>query len=203
MTKVTGKKRRRRPGALFWVALLLFSSAILRMGIEAGPAIAREAQKEDGSLNETAGTKPQGAGTQTLSDSEIEGLLRELQNREAALIQRERQIADRMKALEIADTAIRNKMDELIEVEAALRDTLALADGASEEDLTRLTSVYEKMKPKDAAALFETMDPAFSAGFLARMRPDAAAGIMAKLSPQAAYSISAILAGRHALVPKE
>ena len=94
------------------------------------------------------------------------------------------------------------KMAELVEVEAALRETLSLADGASEADLSRLTSVYEQMKPKEAAALFETMDPAFSAGFMARMRPDAAAGILAKLSPQAAYSISAILAGRHALVPK-
>lgn len=203
MSRKAGKKATRRPGALFWVALLLLSSAILRMGLEVGPAIAREALNDEEEQVQPEVVEPFALKPQIPDAGDLEALLREIQNREAALSERERQIEDRMKALEVADTAIRKKMDELVEVEAALRETLVLADGASEEDLGRLTSVYEKMKPKDAAALFETMDPAFSAGFLARMRPDAAAGIMAKLSPQAAYSISAILAGRHALVPKE
>ena len=74
---------------------------------------------------------------------------------------------------------------------------------AVENDLAALTSVYENMKPKEAAPLFEAMDPVFAAGFLARMRPEVAAGIMAKLSPDAAYSISVILAGRNANVPRE
>ncbi len=199
-----GRKSRRRPGALFWVALLLFGSAVLRMGIDVGPAIAREAAKD----TELEAHLPETPNGQTPQDpipteSALQGLIREIQNRENILAERERQFQDKMKALKVAETAINQKMAELVEVEAALRETLVLADGASEADLSRLTSVYEQMKPKEAAALFETMDPAFSAGFMARMRPDAAAGILAKLSPQAAYSISAILAGRHALVPKE
>lgn len=108
-----------------------------------------------------------------------------------------------MKALDLADHAIEEKIAALETAERALSATLALADGASESDLGRLTSVYENMKPKDAAALFETMDPAFAAGFLARMRPETAAGIMAGLSPQVAYKISVILAGRNAAVPTE
>ena len=81
--------------------------------------------------------------------------------------------------------------------------TLALADGATEADVARLTTVYEQMKPKESAALFEEMDPTFAAGFLARMRPEAAAGIMAGLSPEAAYTISVVLAGRNGAVPTE
>ena len=83
-----------------------------------------------------------------------------------------------------------------------MRATLSLADEASEKDILRLTSVYENMKPKDAAILFEQMEPNFAAGFLGRMRPDIAAEILSGLSPEVAYSISVILAGRNANVPK-
>ena len=82
-------------------------------------------------------------------------------------------------------------------------DLLAVAEKAAEGDLSRLTSVYEAMKPKDAAALFEAMEPEFAAGFLGRMRPDAAAGIMTGLSPETAYMISVVLAGRNARAPTE
>ncbi|KIN65935.1 hypothetical protein Z945_982 [Sulfitobacter noctilucae] len=90
----------------------------------------------------------------------------------------------------------------LEEAEANLRRTLSLTDGAAEDDLARLTAVYENMKPKDAAALFATMEPDFAAGFLGRMRPDYAAAVMTGLPPDVAYSISVILAGRNANAPK-
>lgn len=199
-----GKSGKQRFGALFWVAFLLFGSAFLRLGIEVGPAIAREAaQTESHDASEIDPATAENAGANTPTVGELEQVLRALQARESALKAREIQIEDRMKALEIADAAIEEKMAALVEVEQALSETLALADGASEADLARLTSVYDKMKPKEAAALFEAMDPAFAAGFLARMRPDAAAAILAKVDPQAAYTISVILAGRNASVPKQ
>ena len=115
---------------------------------------------------------------------------------------REQQIAERLKALDLADRDVSEKLIRLAEVEERLRGTLALADSASEDDITQLVSVYEAMKPKDAALLFEEMIPEFAAGFLGRMRPEAAAGILAGLTPQTAYSLSVILAGRNASVPK-
>ena len=95
------------------------------------------------------------------------------------------------------------KLIALTQAEAALRDTIALADTAAESDLDRLTKVYENMKPKQAAALFEEMHPNFAAGFLGRMRPEAAAEIMAGLSPEAAHTFSVVMAGRNANVPTE
>ncbi|WP_293574021.1 hypothetical protein [Phaeobacter sp.] len=194
---------RGRSSALFMLALLLIGSAAVRLGLEAGPAIAREVaglQEEDG-----AKTPAEGAlrGQSMPSSAELQNMLAAFKEREATLAAREAEIEDRMKALEIADDAIEQKLVALEMAEEELRSTLALADGATEADLTRLTTVYEQMKPKESAALFEEMDPAFAAGFLARMRPDAAAGIMAGLSPQAAYTISVVLAGRNGSVPKE
>ena len=198
LRRKTGKPRF---GALFWVALLLLSSAVLRLGFEAGAAIARE-QVEPGTEMRDQELEAQNV-LPGPTEAELEKVLRVMQDREMALVTREKQIEDRMKALEIAEAAIEKKLAALVEAESALRDTVALADGASEQDLSRLTAVYDKMKPKEAAALFEAMDPTFAAGFLARMKPESAAGILSKVDPDAAYTISVILAGRNTLVPKE
>ncbi|OBY25859.1 MotE family protein [Leisingera sp. JC1] len=196
-------KRFRRSGTLMMLALLLMGSAVVRLGLEAGPAIAREVAslKEAGQEEATHNGQPQRDAMPT--SAELQTMLAAFQQREEVLAAREAEIEDRMKALEIADQAIDMKLAALEQAEENLRATLALADGATEADVSRLTTVYEQMKPKEASALFEEMDPAFAAGFLARMQPEAAAGIMAGLSPEAAYTISVVLAGRNGSVPKE
>ncbi len=195
-------KSKTRSGALFALAVLLLGSAVLRVGLEAGPAIAREVagMAKDEHIDEAHGAM---AKSQMPSSAEMEAMLKAFKQREEMLAKRETEIQDRMKALEIADRAIEQKLVALEQAEEKLRETVALADGATEEDVDRLTSVYEQMKPKESAALFEEMDPTFAAGFLARMRPEAAAGIMAGLTPEAAYTISVVLAGRNGSVPKE
>ena len=114
--------------------------------------------------------------------------------------QREREAETRLAAAELAEERARATLVELQAAERALRATIALADGAAEGDLARLTAVYENMKPQQAAPLFQQMTPGFAAGFLGRMRPDAAAAILSGLEPEAAYAISVILAGRNARV---
>lgn len=195
-------KAKAKSGALFALAFLLVGSAVMRIGLEAGPAIAREVA---GMGKETHEEDTHGAMAKSTapSSAEMETMLKAFKQREEVLAKRESEIQDRMKALEIADKAIEQKLAALEKAEEDLRATVALADGATEQDVDRLVSVYEQMKPKDSAALFEEMDPTFAAGFLARMRPEAAAGIMAGLSPEAAYTISVVLAGRNGAVPKE
>lgn len=203
MTKATKPKRPRRTrvGTLFMLSVLLLGSAALRLGFEAGPAIAREvASLPDAETNSSDDAKH---GESVPSSAELQHMLAAFQQREETLAAREAEIEDRMKAMEIADQAITQKLAALEAAEANLEATLSLADGATEADLTRLTAVYEQMKSKESAPLFEEMDPGFAAGFLARMKPEAAAGIMAGLSPQVAYTISVVLAGRNSSVPKE
>ncbi|SFT95402.1 MotE family protein [Sedimentitalea nanhaiensis] len=193
------KKAKVRGSALLVISILMISSAALRIGLQAGPAFARESAPEG--ANDASQTQPDASIAP--APAELQALLTAFQQREAILKSREQQIEDRMKALEIAEQAINERLAALQGAEQRLSATLSLADSASEDDLSTLTDVYEKMKPKQSAALFEEMDPQFAAGFLARMRPDAAAGIMAGLSPMAAYSISVVLAGRNATVPTD
>ena len=191
-------KRKSRPGkgSILLIAMLLISSAGLRIWSGAGQALAKENALLAGTLS------PNAAVLNTPKPESLAPMLRAFQEREARIDKQERQIALRMKGLEVADEQITKRIKHLEAAEQALRETLQLADGAAEKDIARLTTVYENMKPKTAAAVFEQMEPAFAAGFLGRMRPDAAAGIMAGLSPQIAYTISVILAGRNANVPK-
>jgi flagellar motility protein MotE (MotC chaperone) len=182
--------RRAGRGALVILALLLASSGALRVGAGVGQAMARAPEAVEDGAPLTCPEPPL-------------ALAQALNEREAQVATREAALADRMAALALADTAIEQRLAALTAAEAELSETLARADGAAEDDLARLTSVYETMKPKEAAALFTAMAPEFAAGFLGRMRPEAAAAVLSGMSAEAAYGISVLLAGRNARVPKE
>ena len=193
------KARRRQPGrgALVVIASLLLLSAGFRMGDGAGQALALASERVE--VSPLAGASPQACEP----PEDLKRVFKAIQEREKTLKQRETALRDKMQALTLAERETDRKLRALLEAEDSLRETIALAESASETDLDRLTRVYESMKPKQAAALFEEMDPNFAAGFLGRMRPEAAAAIMAGLTPQAAHGFSVVLAGRNANVPKE
>jgi flagellar motility protein MotE (MotC chaperone) len=175
------------------IALLFASSGALRLGSGGGRAMANgvETPMEIAHpVPETCAELPAALATA-------------LTAREAAVAAGEAELNDRTAAIALAQTAIEQRLAELQMAEEKLSATLAIADQAAERDLARLTSVYETMKPKDAAALFETMAPPFAAGFLGRMQPQAAAAVMSGLKPETAYQISLVLAGRNAAAPTE
>lgn len=180
--------------ALVVLALLLASGGALHLGTGVGTALARA---PDPAQVDLAAADP------VICPAPPAALAEALRQREAQIATREAAFAERLAALDLANRTIDQRMAELQATEAKLSETLALADGAAENDLSRLTSVYEAMKPKDAAALFTTMEPDFAAGFIGRMRPEAAGAVLAGLPSENAYAISVLLAGRNALVPKE
>ena len=123
--------------------------------------------------------------------------------RQAELEDRAAALEERAATLRLAEAEITRNLAALQAAEQQLAALVTVAEDGAESDLARLTSVYETMKPKDAAAVFGAMDPDFAAGFLGRMRPAAAAAVMAGLPPDRAYSISLILAARNAMAPTE
>ena len=196
MTKSKTRRRGGQKGSLVVIASLLIASAVLRIGEGAGQALA---------LDPADPTEAGSDAVQTActTSEDMQAMLEAFKTREARIEEKEKAIRDRMHALRIADEQVTEKLAQLTDAETQLRETISVAETAAEDDLDRLTRVYETMKPKQAAALFEEMDPNFAAGFLGRMRPEAAAAIMAGLSPEAAHLYSVVLAGRNANVPKE
>lgn len=199
MTKKKSKPRRNARGSVMLISFLLLGSAAIRIGSEAGKAVATEVAAEPVLQDEVNAS----ADRVSLDQDGMTRMLAAFEEREARLERLEFDIEQRRKALEVADQEITERLVVLEQAEATLRSMLAVADTAAEQDVQTLTAVYENMKPKEAAALFEEMEPSFAAGFLGRMRPDAAAGILAGLTPQTAYTISVILAGRNAEVPPD
>ena len=188
------KLGRIRPGrgVLSIIAGMLIASGLIRIGNEAEQAFATE---QDLASVEAAVICDPGSDNTALREA--------LQTREERVVTREAQLEDRLQAMRVAEAEITERLVQLQDAQVSLADTISVADGAAEEDLSQLTAVYENMKPQDAAILFETMEPDFSAGFVGRMRPEIAAAIMAQLAPETAYAISAILAGRNANVPTQ
>lgn len=187
------KIRRSGRGALLTITALFVASAIVRISDGMGVAIAREVSE----LSEIAAPKS------CAPPPDIDALLTSVTTRNEEIDALERSLMERQRTVEIAEEQIALRLMDLQQAEESLKATLTIADQGAESDLDRLTSVYESMKPKQAAELFAAMAPEFAAGFLGRMRPDAAASVMAGLEPETAYQISVILAGRNAGAPKE
>lgn len=183
--------RRAGRGAPLMLALALALGGALHLGQAIGAAVAMVPARGTSSQDPVACPQPPAA------------VARALLAREEQVKLEEDALRDRQAAIALSNAALDKRLQELATSEASLRATIAQVDGAAEDDISRLTRVYEAMKPSDAAALFETMAPDFAAGFLARMQPDAAAAIMSGLSPQAAYAISVVVAGRNALAPTD
>lgn len=184
-------KRRNGRGTLHIIGGLLVASALVRISAHADPARANEDRTDQTAVLSVADERT----------PQIDSLLAAFQAREARLAEREAQLRDRIQALHVAEAEIEDKLAALRDAEETLSATIAQAESAASTDLAQLASVYENMKPKEAAALFEEMPPQFAAGFLGMMRADAAALIMTELAPETAYSFSVVLAGRNALVP--
>ncbi len=191
----------RRPGrsTLWIIVLLLAGSGLLRLASGTGRVVAEEVAELTKGPEISDAVDP----ATCAPPPELEAVLDALKSREQRLKEREDALADRAAAIKLAEEEIGNNLAALRQAEEDLAAMIALSEDASEDDLARLTSVYESMKPKEAAALFETMSPDFAAGFLGRMRPDAAAAILAGLPPDTAYAISVVLAGRNANAPSE
>lgn len=190
-----------RPGALMIVVLCFFSSGVLRMW-ETGAAIAEEVQQA------SMQAKPDESATDMSAENcpaplEPANMLAAFREREQQLNELEQRLLNREQILRVARIKVEDHLEKLEDAERRLSATMSQADGAAEKDLERLTSVYENMKPKEAATIFETMDIEFAAGFLMRMRPDAAAGILSNLESNIAYAISVVMAGRNVGVPTE
>ena len=103
----------------------------------------------------------------------------------------------------MAEAKLAEQLAAFEKAQKNLEKTLAMADQAAESDIARMTTVYENMKPADAAQIFETMDVGFAAGLLARMRPDVAAQVLTGMKPETAYAVTLTIASRNAAVPTQ
>lgn len=117
-----------------------------------------------------------------------------------------------LERLEKREKEISLRESSLLAIEDRLKGQLATVEDANDQlekkinslktvatdDLNHLVSMYQTMKPKQAAEIFNSMDPAFAAGFLREMKSENAGLVMANMDARKSYAISIIIAGRNA-----
>jgi len=191
MTK-TSRKKRSGKGALLCITLLFVGSGLIRFTGYTGEAFA---------LDEVV-TKTVDTPVSTTASVDVTAAIAALTAREERVAEAEKRLEKRLEILADAEVQFSASRDALVKAEEDLAKTISQAEVAMENDVSQLATVYEKMKPKEAAALFAQMDPEFAAGFLGRMKTDVAAAILSGLTPEQAYTISVLLAGRNGNVPR-
>ena len=145
----------------------------------------------------------QASGEDAVSGADSAALMTALQQRAKELDAEEARLADRRQSLGVAEAKLSEQLAAFDKAQKNLEKTLAMADQAAEKDIARMTTVYENMKPADAARIFEKMDVNFAAGLLARMRPDVAAKVLTGMKAENAYAVTLTIASRNHAVPTQ
>ncbi len=113
-----------------------------------------------------------------LSPAELQ-LLQSLSTRRGQLDQREKDINTQLQLLTAAGAKLDAKLRAMQTVKGEITGLLGQVDQKQEAEVARLVSVYEKMKPRDAAAVMATLDDKVRVPVAGKMSDRALAALMA------------------------
>ena len=136
----------------------------------------------------------------TLTKAEID-VLRQLAKRRDELTARERALDDREAMLKATEQRIAAQVEQMKQMKAEYQQMRTQRDDAAEASMRRLVTVYEAMKPDEAARIFETMEGAVLLDVVTRMGERRLAPILAQMSPARAQALTIAMANRRAIVP--
>jgi flagellar motility protein MotE (MotC chaperone) len=136
----------------------------------------------------------------TLTKAEID-VLRQLAKRRDELAARERALDDREAMLKATEQRIAAQVEQMKQMKAEYQQMRTQRDEAAEASMRRLVTVYEAMKPEEAARIFETMEGAVLLDVVMRMGERRLAPILAQMSPAKAQALTIAMANRRAIIP--
>ena len=136
----------------------------------------------------------------TLTKAEID-VLRQLAKRRDELDTRAKALDDREALLKATEQKIAEEVKKMQQMKAGYEQAKTARDDAAESNLRRLVTVYESMKPEEAARIFETMEGAVLLDVVTRMGERRLAPILAQMSPGKAQALTIAMANRRTLIP--
>ncbi|MBN9348454.1 MAG: hypothetical protein J0I48_20000 [Devosia sp.] len=123
-----------------------------------------------------------------------EALLARLTERRSELDKREADIAMRTALLEAAEKRLDERAQELAALEARVAALVDEKQAAEEEGFKAVVSMYEGMKPKDAAKIFDTLSMNVLLKVARAMSPRKMSPILAAMSPEPAQKLTTAMA---------
>jgi flagellar motility protein MotE (MotC chaperone) len=141
-------------------------------------------------------TKP--AGTAIPLDGQPSGaeraILERLQQRREELDARARELDIRESLIQAAEKRMDGQLSELKETEQRIKVATEQRDEAEVARFKGLVTMYENMKPRDAAKIFNGLDIGVLIEMASKIKPQQMADIMAQMSPDIAQRLTVELA---------
>jgi flagellar motility protein MotE (MotC chaperone) len=133
---------------------------------------------------------------QAVSPSE-RAILERLQSRRQELDARAREIDIRESLLKSAEKRIEGRVEEMKGIEARISTATEKKNEAEAARFKGIVTMYENMKPKDAAKVFDRLEMSVLFEIASKIAPRKMSDILGQMSPQAAERLTVELA-RHA-----
>jgi flagellar motility protein MotE (MotC chaperone) len=123
-------------------------------------------------------------------------VLESLNQRRLELEARARDLDMRESLLAAAEKRIEARLGELKDVEARLNAGARKHDDMEAAQFKGLVTMYENMRPKDAAKIFDRLDLKIQVDLVAQMNPRKMSDILAQMSPEVAERLTTEIARR-------
>jgi len=123
-------------------------------------------------------------------------ILERLSDRRKQLDERNRELEMRENLLKAAEKRVEARVAELKELEAKVKSSLEQRDQDELKRFKGVVTMYENMKPKDAARIFDRLDLKILVDVSTQMKPATMSAILAQMSPDAAERLTVELANR-------
>ncbi|MCX7318036.1 MAG: flagellar protein FlbB [Hyphomicrobiales bacterium] len=130
-----------------------------------------------------------------MSDSE-RAILERLQSRRQELDARARELEIRESLLKSAEKRIESKVDEMKGVEAGIKSATGQKSEADAARFKGIVTMYESMKPKDAAKIFDRLEMPVLFEIASQIAPRKMSDILGLMLPEAAERLTVELARR-------
>jgi len=132
-----------------------------------------------------------------LSPAELQ-VLQSLQTRRGQIDTREKDLDTEVQLLAAAETKLDAKLKSMNSLKADIQALMGQADVKTQAEVDRLTVVYSKMKPQDAAAVMAQLDDKVRLPIAASMKPAVLSQILGKMGTLEAKDLTEKLAHRFA-----
>lgn len=121
-------------------------------------------------------------------------VLESLGKRRESLQQQEGQLDLREKLLQATEERIEKRVEELKKLEERIEAAVEEKKQQEENEIAGLVTMYENMKPKDAARIFDRLSLPILLKVVRQMKPRKMADILARMSPEAAERLTVAIA---------
>ncbi len=132
--------------------------------------------------------------TRPLFTQEEIDLLQNLSVRRVELDRKEQRLDERESLIAAAEARIDTKIEEMKSLKSAIEGLVETKEAQEDDRIKKLISVYEKMKPKDAARIWNDLDMDILLQVALGMREANTAAVLSEMTPDRARALTSELA---------